>query len=80
VGSHADVVVDATGRAWLFYFTQQGGENASAGTKGAGRRSVLQVTELHEKNGILIVDRNAPATIDMLPPPKNKKSDVASPW
>jgi hypothetical protein len=79
-GSHADVVVDATGRAWLFYFTQQGGENASANTKGYGRRSVLHVTELHEKDGILTVDRNAPAYIHMLPPPKNKKSDVAKAW
>ncbi len=79
-GSHADVVVDATGRAWLFYFTQQGGENASANTRGYGRRSVLHVTELHENDGILTVDRNAPAYIHMLPPPKNKKSDVAQAW
>jgi beta-xylosidase len=80
MGSHADVVVDRNDRAWLFYFTQQGGENASADTKGAGRRSVLQVTELREKDGVLTVDRNAPATIRMLPPPKNKKSDVAGAW
>jgi hypothetical protein len=79
-GSHADVVVDSTGRAWLFYFTQQGGENASANTKGYGRRSVLHVTELHEKDGVLTVDRNAPAYIHMLPPPANKKSDVAKAW
>jgi hypothetical protein len=73
VGSHADVVVDAAGRAWLFYFTQQGGENASRNTRGYGRHSVLHVTELHEANGILTVDRNAPAYIHLLPPPKNKK-------
>jgi hypothetical protein len=47
VGSHADVVVDATGRAWLFYFTQQGGENASPNTKGYGRRSVLHGVQRH---------------------------------
>jgi hypothetical protein len=80
VGSHADVVVDATGRAWLFYFTQQGGENASPNTRGYSRRSVIHVTELHEKDGILTVDRNAPAYIHMLPPPKNKKSDSANAW
>ncbi len=79
-GSHADVVIDATGRAWLFYFTQQGGENASANTKGYGRHSVLHVTELHEADGIITTDRNAPAYIHMLPPPKNKKSDVAKAW
>jgi sucrose-6-phosphate hydrolase SacC (GH32 family) len=80
VGNHADVVVDATDRAWLFYFTQQGGENASPNTKGWGRRSVLHVTELHEANGVLTTDRNAPAYIHMLPPPKNKKSDVLKSW
>jgi hypothetical protein len=79
-GSHADVVVDAAGGAWLFYFTQQGGENASANTKGYGRRSVLHVTELHEKDGIITVDRNAPAFIHLLPPPRNKKSDVEKAW
>jgi Carboxypeptidase regulatory-like domain/Glycosyl hydrolases family 43 len=80
VGSHADVVVDAAGRAWLFYFTQQGGENASANTKGYGRHSVLHVTELHEANGIITTDRNAPAYIHLLPPPKNKKSDTVKAW
>jgi hypothetical protein len=38
------------------------------------------VTELHEKDGVLTVDRNAPAYIHMIPPPKNKKSDVAKAW
>jgi hypothetical protein len=33
----------------------------------------------HEANGVLTVDRNSPAEIHMLPPPRrNKKSDVAS--
>ena len=80
MGSHADVVVDGSGRAWLFYFTQQGGENASPNTRGYGRRSVLHVTELHEADGVLTVDRNAPAYIHMLPPPQNKKSDMAKAW
>ena len=80
MGNHADVVVDGSGRAWLFYFTQQGGDDAKGHDFGWARRSVLHVTELHEANGILTVDRNAPATIHMLPPPANKKSDVAKPW
>jgi hypothetical protein len=75
MGNHPDVVVDASGRAWLFYFTQQRGEDAKADEATWQRRSVLHVTELHEKDGILTVDRNAPAYIHMLPPPKNKKSD-----
>ncbi len=47
---------------------------------GWARRSVLHVAELHEANGILTVDRNAPAYIHMLPPPINKKSDMAGEW
>lgn len=80
MGNHADVVVDGSGRAWLFYFTSQGGADAQGHDAGWGRRSVLHVTELHEANGVLTVDRNAPATIDMIPPPINKKSDMAGEW
>jgi hypothetical protein len=79
-GKHPDVVVDGTGRAWLFYFTQQGGPDAEGHDRGWARRSVLHVTELHQQDGILTVDRNTPADIHMLPPPKNKKSDVAGAW
>jgi beta-xylosidase len=80
IGNHADVVVDGSGRAWLFYFTSQGGPDAEGHDRGWGRRSFLHVTELHEQDGVLTVDRNAPAYIHMLPPPKNKKSDVAKAW
>ena len=80
IGNHADVVVDGSGRAMLFYFTSQGGPDAEGHDRGWARRSVLHVTELHEQDGVLTVDRNAPAYIHMLPPPKNKKSDVAKPW
>jgi hypothetical protein len=80
MGNHADVVVDGSGRAWLFYFTSQGGADALGHPPGWSRRSVLHVTELHVANGILTVDRNAPATIHMLPPPINKKSDMAGGW
>ena len=75
MGNHADVVLDATGRAWLFYFTHQGGADDKPGDPTWRRRTFLHVTELHEKDGILTVDRNAPADIHMLPPPKDKKSD-----
>ena len=79
-GQHPDVVVDAKGRAWLFYFTQQSGADAKPNNPGWKRHTVLHVTELHEAGGVLTVDRNAPATIHMLPQPKNKKSDVAGAW
>ncbi len=80
MGNHPDVVVDGSGRAWLFYFTQQGGEDAKDHDAGWARRSFLHVTELHEKDGVLTVDRNAPAYIHMLPPPGNKKSDQLGMW
>ena len=79
-GKHPDVVVDGTGRAWLFYFTQQGGEDRDPALPGSARRSVLHVSELHGAGGVLTVDRNAPAEIHMLPPPMNKKSDMAGAW
>lgn len=74
-GAHPDVVVDASGRAWLFYFTPQSGKDARPGDPNWKRRTVMHVTELHEKRGVITVDRNAPAEIHMLPPPVNKKSD-----
>jgi hypothetical protein len=80
MGNHADVVVDSTGRAWLFYFTHQSGADAEGHDRGWSRHTFLHVTELHEKDGIITTDRNAPAYIHMLPPPKNKKSDVAKAW
>ena len=70
----------ASGKAWLFYFTHQSGPDLDSTLSNSARRSVLHVTELHEQDGILTVDRNAPAYIHMLPPPKNKKSDVAKAW
>lgn len=80
MGNHADVVVDASGRAWLFYFTHQGGADDRPEDPNWRRHTDLQVTELHEKEGALTVDRNAPANIHVLPPSKNKKSDVAKAW
>jgi beta-xylosidase len=80
IGNHPDVVVDGAGRAWLFYFTQQGGEDAKGRDANWARRSVLHVTELYEKDGIITVDRNAPAPIHMLPSPVNKKSDKLGAW
>lgn len=79
-GNHPDVVVDGSGRAWLFYFTQQGGADAKPDDPSWKRHSDLHVTELHVKDGLLTVDRNAPAYIHMLPPPANKKSDMTGAW
>jgi hypothetical protein len=58
-GQHPDVqVVD--GRAFLFYFTHQSGEDAAKTDDRYHQRTVIQVAELTLKDGWLQVDRNAP--------------------
>lgn len=74
-GAHPDVVIDRNGKAWLFYFTPQSGADAKPGNPFWRRRTVMHVTELREKTGLLTVNRDAPAEIRMLSPPANKKSD-----
>ncbi len=63
-GHHGDVVV-SDGRAYLFYFVQQVGPDRIAGNPISGHRSVIQVVELHEKDGELTADRNKPVHIDL---------------
>jgi hypothetical protein len=65
-GDHADVVVSG-GRAWLFYFTHQGGKDAEGKEPGWQKRSVIQVVELESKDGDLTCDRNRPTYIDLKP-------------
>lgn len=60
-GQHPDVVVSGD-RAWLFYFTHPG----RIGNKPDSvetRRSSIQVVELAEKDGVLLVDRDAPTRV-----------------
>jgi len=64
IGRHCDVVISG-GRAYLFYFTHPGLH--SDGDDHEHRRSSLQVTELHEKDGWLTCDRNQPTHIDLQP-------------
>lgn len=66
-GGHPCVVVNGD-RAFLFYFTHPG----RAGTikpedkdSLALRRSSIQVVELHEKDGLLSCDRDAPAFVEL---------------
>lgn len=59
---HPDVIV-AGDRAYLVYFVHQSGEPEAAKDPDWGRRSVLQVAELEEKDGILSVDRTEPVTM-----------------
>lgn len=58
-GQHPDVTV-VDGRAYLFYFTHQGGEPEAASDDRWHQRTVIQVAELTLKDGWLSVDRNAP--------------------
>jgi hypothetical protein len=68
-GSHPDVVVSG-GRAWLFYFTHQSGEDADGKAPGWNKRTVIQVAELEYKDGVLTCDRNRPVAINLLPVPR----------
>jgi hypothetical protein len=57
-GQHPDVLV-LGGRAFLFYFVHQGGEDAARQDDRHHQRSVIQVAELKLQDGWLTVDRNA---------------------
>jgi hypothetical protein len=59
---HPDVIV-AGDRAYLVYFVHQSGEPEAAKDPDWDRRTVLQVAEITEKDGILSVDRTKPATM-----------------
>ena len=65
-GDHCDVV-ESGGRAWLFYFTHQGGKDAEGKEPGWQKHSVIQVVELEHKDGVLTCDRNRPTHIDLKP-------------
>jgi hypothetical protein len=72
IGGHACVVVNAeTDRAWIFYFTHPGRTIANSPANKDSldlRRSSIQVVELHERDGVLSCDRDAPAFV-ALPTP-----------
>lgn len=59
MGQHPDVIVTGD-RAYIIYFVHQSGEDAAKQNPAWGRRTVLQIAELHERDGILSVDREAP--------------------
>ncbi len=61
-GQHPDVIV-AGDRAYIVYFVQQSGEPRAATNPEWHRRSVLQIAELREKDGVISVDRDAPTEV-----------------
>jgi hypothetical protein len=68
MGGHADVVVSGGG-AYLFYFVHPGRQGPDAKLDGpAQRRSLIQVSELIEQDGIVRTDRDAKVAIRLDPP------------
>jgi hypothetical protein len=61
-GQHPDVIVTGK-RAYLLYFVHQSGEDQAKTDPDWHRRSVLQIVELKEKDGVITVDRNAPTHV-----------------
>ncbi|WP_235515625.1 glycoside hydrolase family 43 [Sphingomonas sp. Leaf10] len=57
-GQHPDIVVVGD-RAWIIYFVHQSGEPEAARDPRWHQRTVLQIAELREKDGVLTVDREA---------------------
>lgn len=66
-GQHPDVIVSGD-RAYLIYFVQQSGEPQAKTDPNWHRRSVLQIVEMHEQDGVIAVDRNAPTHVRLTPP------------
>jgi beta-xylosidase len=58
-GQHPDVVVSG-GRAFLYYFVHQTNEPQAATDPYYWRRTAVQVAELKEEEGVILVDREAP--------------------
>ncbi|WP_380787865.1 glycoside hydrolase family 43 [Sphingomonas sp. R86521] len=61
-GQHPDVIV-AGDRAYIVYFVQQSGEPRAATDLQWHRRSVLQIAELRERDGVVSIDRDAPTEV-----------------
>jgi hypothetical protein len=61
-GQHPDIIVSGD-RAYIVYFVHQDGEDEAKASPDWKRRSVLQIAELKEKDGIVSVDRNAPTHV-----------------
>jgi beta-xylosidase len=66
-GQHPDVVVSG-GRAFLYYFVHQSNEPQAKADSYYGQRTVIQVAELKEADGVLSVDREAPVEHGLVAP------------
>jgi hypothetical protein len=57
IGHHCDVIVN-DGRAFIYYFTHQGGPDEDPVIPHSASRTVLQVAELQLKDGQISIDRD----------------------
>lgn len=71
IGHHADVILSGQ-RAYIFYFTHQGGPDNDPSLPHSDSRTVIQVAELHWKDGALTVDRDQPTHIWLEPGEPNR--------
>jgi Glycosyl hydrolases family 43 len=65
-GHHADVAI-SDGRAFLFYFVHQGGQDLVPGMPESARRTVIQVVELKDQDDELKADRDQPTFVSLKP-------------
>ena len=63
-GDHCDVVLNKD-RAFIFYFTSQGGEDKDPNLKRSDAHTAIQLAELKEADGILSVNRDEPVSVDL---------------
>ena len=66
IGHHCDVIVSGD-RAFIFYFTHQNGPDLDPRLSHSEGRTVLQVAELHIKDGKLTADRDTPTRVFLKP-------------
>ena len=74
-GGHPGVVVSGD-RAFLFYFTHPGRAGTIKPTDKDSlelRRSSIQIVELHERDGVLSCDRDAPTFVALVAPPASSR-------
>ena len=53
--------------AYILYFVHQHGEAEAKADPEWGRRTVIQIAELCEEDGIIRVDRDAPVIVHLTP-------------
>jgi hypothetical protein len=73
VGHHPDVVISNDDRAYLYYFTHLGGADLDPKLAHSAQRTVMQVTELYEEDGVLRVERDAPTYVALPPPVRDPR-------